>query len=212
VVGGAEVPTTSSNKASLKYPKKESVMKKNLQVAMHLLLATGMCVAACGNGDAPRVNGTWAIDCVAVVGAPVSELTPLSAVPYSGVPRDKLISELTDDELLRLSDFLQCITGNGYHYVCDHAKSSGRLDSVMRVESPMVLTNYVTSCARTPDNYMGGNNAPEVREEMPRFYRTYYGSCLVGIYEDCNREVGILSITGSNHTPSCDAWEQSCIY
>jgi hypothetical protein len=144
-------------------------MVKKLWAVTHVVIVASTCVAACGGSEASLSRGTWAIDCVAVVGAPVSELTPLSAVPYSGVPRDKLISELTDDELLRLSDFLQCITGNGYHYVCDRAKDSGRLDSVMRVESPMVLTNYVTSCARTPDNYMGGNSAPEVREEMPRF-------------------------------------------
>jgi len=187
-------------------------MKKNLQVAMHLSLAAGVCVAACGNGDAPRVNGTWAIDCVAVVGAPVSELTPLSAVPYSGVPRDKLISELTDDELLRLSDFIYCAGSNGYHYVCDYVKDRNRLDPVLRVESPIVLANYVTSCARTPDHYMGGNAVPDVREEVPRFFRTYYGSCGVAVFEDCAREKAIRSIVGSQYTPSCDAWEQSCIY
>jgi len=179
---------------------------------MHLLLAAMTCVAACGGGDAPRVDGTWAIDCMAVVGAPASELTPLSAVPYSGAPRDKLISELTDEELLRLADFTYCVGSGGYHFVCDHAKDRNRLDPVMRVESPMVLTDYVVSCVRTPDHYMGGSAVLEVREEAPRFFRTYYGSCGVAVFEDCARERAITSITGSNDTTSCTAWEQSCIY
>ena len=179
-------------------------MKKTLQVAMHLLFATGMCVAACGGSDSPYRSGTWAIDCVAVVGMPVSELTPLSAVPYSGVPREKLIKNLTDEEIGRLSDFMQCLSGGGYHAVCVEARGN-------RVEGPEVLTDYLGTCFRTPFPYLGHGGGSETREEVSRFLREYYGACGVGITEDCSREMVVGEFPVAN-TPSCTAWEQSCIF
>ncbi|MCL2726290.1 MAG: hypothetical protein FWD69_17855 [Polyangiaceae bacterium] len=178
-------------------------MKKNLRVAMHLLLAAVMCVAACGGSEPQYRSGTWAIDCVAVVGMPVSALTPLSAVPYSGVPREKLIKELTDEEIGRFSDFVQCLGGNGYHFVCVKARDN-------RVEGPEVLTDYLGTCFRTPFPYLGPGGGTETREEVVRFFREYYGSCGVGIYEDCNREAAVGEFPVAD-TPSCTAWEQSCI-
>jgi len=159
-------------------------MAKNLLAAAHVLLVAGPCVAACGGSDPQQQSrGTWAIDCVAVVGAPVSELTPLSAVPYSGVPRDKLISELTDEEIGKLSDFIHCVIGNGYHYVLLKARDR-------RIEAPAALQDYLMACFRTPFPYLGPGAGSETREEEVRFIREYYGFCGVAVYEDCMRERG----------------------
>jgi len=77
--------------------------------------AAAILFLACGSNSPPE--GTWMVDCVAVLGSPPpSAQTPLAGLPYSGVPRDKLIGELTDDELGRLCDFDQCLFENGYRH------------------------------------------------------------------------------------------------
>jgi hypothetical protein len=125
-------------------------------------------------------------------------------VPYSGAPRDKLIGELTDEELGQLADFTYCVVGNGYHYV--QLKARDR-----RLEAPAVLTDYVLACFRTPPQYMGWGATAETRGEEVRFLPEYYGASGVGIYEDCIRERAVGKFPVAD-TPSCDAWEQSCIY
>ncbi len=88
------------------------------------LVAFASCGPSEEQSQAERwAKGTWAIDCVAVIGAPVAAPTPLSAVPYSRVSREKYIEELTDAELGRLCDFGQCVGGNGYRYVCDQKRT-----------------------------------------------------------------------------------------
>ena len=69
------------------------------------------------NDPPPSVQGTWQIDCVALLGIPMPcELTPLEAVPYTGLPRADTIGSLTDDEIGRLCDFDRCLGMGGYRH------------------------------------------------------------------------------------------------
>jgi hypothetical protein len=74
--------------------------------------------------EAPPAKGpgTYAIDCVAVLGTlgkmPPTQRIPTSSMPYSGAPRDKQFAQLDDVELGQLCDFERCLIGNGYRRAC----------------------------------------------------------------------------------------------
>jgi hypothetical protein len=156
-----------------------------------------VAIASCA-GPPPNAvvtpHGTWAIDCVAVLGAPnVGSPTvplPLEGVPYSGAPRDKLIGDLTDDELGRLCDFDACLGMNGYrHDFCtdrycptevpgDPPVGPFHLETLPFLADEM-YTFYATSYGESP--------IPS-REDDIAEYRNYFAACHVAAWEDCSRE------------------------
>lgn len=156
---------------------------------------------ACGSSQEPRA--TWAVDCVAVLGAPpaVATMNP-SAMPFSGVRREETVAALSDAELGSFCDFLQCLSGNGYNYVCEQS----------RLEAPSLVEEAVTSCRRTPSGYFnnrGGDLKPDSRESCVDLLRRYSGRCRVGLVEDCNRERSVWPIAYFS-APSCRALELEC--
>lgn len=159
-----------------------------------LAAATIVAVAACGAG--PAAPETYAIDCVAVLGMlgqmPLTQKVPPSSMPYSGVPRDKVIADLSDAEIGKLADFETCIVGNGYRHVCYFYKShvTQGIDGSFRLNTvPLIAeTSVLDFCYST----QGGPSADSIhsREVWASIMRRQFGDCPVAGWEDCDRENG----------------------
>lgn len=165
--------------------------------------AVTIAFGACGQSP-PAAPNTTAIDCVALMGVPTpSPLTPLAALPRSGVPRDKLIGELTDAELGRLVDFEACLSLNGYLHDCC---SENYCMPVLPTEPPIgpfhletvpLIASLVTTCTRSTEAESGDPS----REATMQLYRKQFGACHAGLWEDCDREgtLGLLGLGSSNY-------------
>jgi hypothetical protein len=104
---------------------------------------------------------------------------PLESVPLSRLPRQKLLSELTDDEMGRFCDYLNCLTLNGYGHSAffDGAKLHPR--------SPPILGGGFSVYLSMP--YDKGGNEP-TRADCAQLNRQTWGACHVGVWEDWVRE------------------------
>lgn len=172
-----------------------------LAVGVMALILIGACASRVEEDE--ERTGTWAIDCVAVVGAPpATAFIPLDAVSVSGLPRDKYIGELNDAELGRLCDWGQCVGNNGYRYYLEQS----------RVEAPVIMSEIVWTARRTPKPFFPGSSrdtAWDSREDCAQLYRREYGACHVGPFEDCIREKAVRPLA-YYQVPSCIAWEREC--
>jgi hypothetical protein len=170
-------------------------------------------VAACSPGESVASQGTWQVDCVAVLGTPtISAQIPLSAVPYSGVPRDGLIGDLSDEQLGAFCDFIICLAG-GYRANCctesycpptvPGAPPSGQF----RAESPPLIAASMTTCFEAS---YGDANWPS-REDCVSEYRSSFGECHVGLWEDCSREVAAAPLgLAVGNGPDCREVNSGC--
>jgi hypothetical protein len=148
-------------------------------------IAAAVTACAAGGtdaGDAGR-TGTSPIDCVAVLGAPPpSSHVSYTELAYSGVPRDKRISELSTEEIGKLCDLDVCLTGNGYARVCLSIEKGAQIET-------RVMGTFMVECAPTADF---GLNATEStwssRSGCISAYQENFGGCHVGAWEDCLRE------------------------
>jgi hypothetical protein len=151
----------------------------------------------------------------------VSASSPLDGVPFSGVPRDKLVSELTDEEIGQYCDFVECLAANGRGRACYHFGEAQYFggDKFQLETVPMLAVlgqAVVHTCYPTPWNEgmlpPGGNDITlGSRESCTNILRNYEGGCHVGPHEDCMRmwdvSVGML---GSSEWPySTDACQTS---
>ena len=146
------------------------------------------------NDPPPSVQGTWQIDCVALLGIPKpSELTPLAAVPYTGLPRASTIGSLSDAQLGILCDFDTCLTMGGYrHDVCtDKAcpppqpgfppAGSFQLETVPII-ADLMETWFPTTYCTSP--------SPSRQSCIQELLNTFAG-CHVGLWEDCSRTLAV---------------------
>ena len=85
-----------------------------------------LAFAACGTSE-PEATTVWAVDCVAISGAmQLTALTLLDSVPYTGLPRDKFIGDLSDMEVRRLCDFQSCRVVRWTMAIDSYATRTGR--------------------------------------------------------------------------------------
>jgi hypothetical protein len=140
------------------------------------------CTSGGGAAQAPPLAQPTRVDCVAVLGGmrPNPEV-PLASVPLSGVPQDKLIADLTDDEMNRFCDYLTCITQNGYGH------GSVETGPKFHPRSPAVLTGGISVY---PYAYDAGEDllGQQTRAECADFTRRTWGSCHAGVWEEWVRE------------------------
>ena len=147
-----------------------------------LLVASLGCSPSGGGGLAPPLAEPTHVDCVAVLGVnrPYPEV-PLESIPLSGVPPDKLIRDLTDDEMNRFCDYLTCISQNGYGH--------GFVQSgpYFHPRSPAVLSGGFTAY---PTGYAAGEvpYGEQTRAECADFERRTWGACHAGVWEEWVRE------------------------
>jgi len=136
---------------------------------------------------------------------PGSALTPLAGVPYSGVPRQKHVGDLNDDDLAQLADSLACLNLNGYGRDC-YLPSDG---AKYITNDPACIGGWtchpteVEDPATPPYDYS--------RESVMYVYRNQFSACPVAVLEDCGRErvsipVGAQSLVF--WTPDCTALDQ----
>lgn len=175
----------------------------------HAQLALVLVGASCSSGPAaeptPLLVGpqTVHVDCVAVLGAmPSSAPIPLASVPYSGVARDKYIGDLTDNELGHLCDFLACLRNNGYGNSCygsgDGPKFRPELSAPLYQATLTCYPIQIDDPSAAPRDYS--------RESQMYNYRNQFGTCLVGVWEDCFRET-LFEPLGAEY-PS--VWAPAC--
>lgn len=130
------------------------------------------------------------VDCVAVLGTPTIGQMTLDAVPFSGLPRDKTIGELTDDEVGHLADYAVCLFGNGYRHdccsstQCPYTVPGDPPIGPFRLETIPLLASEVSTCYATT---YGESQTPS-REAWVSIYQGTFPNCHVGLYEDCLRE------------------------
>ena len=170
-------------------------------------------IAACGSANAPN-EGTWMVDCVAVLGAPEGMTqTPLAGVPYSGAPRDKRIGDLTDDELGKLVDFDVCLDYDGYRVNCctntgcPYAPAGDPQIGPFRLETVPVLADAVSTCGLAPgvDAYFPS------REDAMSLYRSTFAGCHVSFWEDCEREFASAPYGAPNPDVGPDCLEKNSV-
>jgi hypothetical protein len=165
-------------------------------------------VVACGtsppSADAgTTTDATWMVDCVAVLGGPrPSSQSPLDAVPRSGVPREKQIAALSDEDLGRLCDFDACITSNGYRRTCDGSGPQ------LQPEVVSTLSSAVVSCYPTPAGAV--QDGWDSREDCMSIYRAYFASCHVSSWEDCLREWAWAPLAAFTWGPDCATTVAEC--
>jgi hypothetical protein len=157
--------------------------------AQFLFGAVSLVAAASCNSPAaqlpPILRGTQTltVDCIAVLGTmPPSARTPLASVPYSGAPRDKTIADLTDDELIQLVDFDDCVGQNGFGRNCYDTPPK------FVQEVPAIIAGAARTCYPTQIDDPSAPPYDYSREADMYVYRNQYGSCPVGPMEDCFRE------------------------
>jgi hypothetical protein len=180
------------------------MLKLFLRVALSVVVGIVACGTSSSNNNS---GGTWMVDCVAVLGAPrPSGQIPLAAVPYSGLPRDEVLGQLTDEQLGQLADFEVCLEINGYRHdccsdtYCPPTAPDPPIGSFVLRTVPLIA-NAVYTCY--PDS-PGDASAPS-REAQVTFYRNNYGNCHVGLYEDCDRERASDPLGLAGWGPDC--WE-----
>jgi hypothetical protein len=173
-----------------------------------LFAISGVVLAACAEKQQspPPIVYSWVVDCVAVLGIPPpSTQTPLEAIALSGLPRDKFISQLTDDELVTLADFDACVLNNGYERAWfnssyAHIDPSGAMtndphaalyqDETLACLADLTHTVYATPNDELPDasgTIQGDLATTEDRNENVYLLKHYDGACQVGPWEDCTR-------------------------
>jgi len=167
------------------------------------LFGAADCNVDGSTAGAPGTSGTWSIDCVAVLGAPpASARTPLAGTPYSGVPRDKLISELSDQELAQLCDFDACLRYDGYSRKCYTGGPSFQL------EAPPVVSDAMLTCEPTAAGVV--QDSWDNRENCMSTYRNYFATCHVGSWEDCLREASSDPLAAATWGPDCATTRNEC--
>jgi hypothetical protein len=156
----------------------------------------------------PIVNTeTWEVDCVAVLGTlPPSAQMPLESIPYSGVARDKRISDLSDEERGRLCDFGVCLRANGYRRRCGRQQFPLETIDLLYKWNQTPLTCYPIA----PDD-PGPNDSLYSRESCVALGRTQNIQCTVGLSEDCTRERASNPIGAIGWGPSCELMERTCL-
>src|SRR5688500_18083161 len=114
-------------------------------------------LAACTSDLAPEppltnVRPSSPVDCVAVLGALPGTMaqTPSSAVPASGLDREKTIAMLDDSELARLCDFDVCLRVNGYLRKC-YGCSDIRGDARYQCEAAPPIAQRMSKCLPNVD-------------------------------------------------------------
>jgi len=164
-----------------------------------------LAFAACGTSE-PETTVVWAVDCVAISGAmQLTALTPLESVPYTGLPREKYLGDLTDQQIGVLCDFERCLADNGYRYVCNpYGKESFRL------EADPLFAEAAISCYSTPNKYMGQYSVEDSHEDCVDFSRRYFSSCHVAVLEDCLREQFVRPFSSRGYLVACDAEDREC--
>lgn len=172
--------------------------------------ASGAAVALVGacaggaSGDLPGRTGTLQVDCVTVLGSPPpSAQTPYAQVAHSGAPRAKRISELSDSELGSLCDLDVCLRGNGYSRDCGKSVRNAPIYAVA------VLGEFMEPCAPT-DPHAFTVDVWDTREDCIQIYRSDFGKCHVGPWEDCIREVASDPLGAVGWGPDCATTQQEC--
>jgi len=173
----------------------------------------GIGIAACGpSGGSPGTGGTWQVDCVAVLGTlPQSGQMPLQAIPYSGVARDKRFAELGDADLGRFCDFYVCLGSNGGYRsdCCDDQGCPPNAPSLgpFQLETTPLLGDLMDTCYES--TY--GEAAVPSRQDCISLFRSEFGACHVGLWEDCDREIASypLGLTGA-YGPDCKEMNLGC--
>lgn len=169
--------------------------------------------AACGSNNQTLDSGaaTWRIDCVAVLGAPPpSARTPLEGIPFSGLPRDKLLADLTPDELDHLCEFDACMGTNGFLRDCYTGGTStpgGFQQETVDLVSGFLLTCYQQTDLIDNDTHQYGY---PTLEDARSIYHQYYGTCHVGSWEDCVREKTSDPFGTNTWAPDCATTQQEC--
>lgn len=149
--------------------------------------AIAVALASCDESRTSATRGTYAVDCVAVLGLPSraspTKPVPLSAIPYSGAPRDSRLDELSDEDLRKVCDLSNCAGALGYGRVCHQG---GRDDAAFQLESVSLVAGVMSSCS--PVHGGPGDAYGESREDCMDVLRHQFGSCRVRNTEDCSRE------------------------
>jgi hypothetical protein len=183
--------------------------KRLLGVALPLT----MIVAACAASNSARSEGTWMVDCVAVLGIPTpSGQMPLAAVPRSGLPRDERIGDLSDADLARLADYDVCLGSNGYRHdccwdnSCPYTLPGDPPIGPFRLETAAPIADQVSTCYVST---YGTASLPS-REDHVSLLRGTFGACHVGLYEDCRRENTSAPFGVTAWGPDCSEFNSLC--
>ncbi|MGH7271670.1 MAG: hypothetical protein ACREJ3_14660 [Polyangiaceae bacterium] len=171
-------------------------------------LALTIIVAACGASNPARSEGTWMVDCVAVLGIPTpSGQMPLAAVPRSGLQRDERIGDLSDADLGRLADYAACIGSNGYRHdccsdmYCPYTLPGDPPIGPFRLETTLPIADELSTCYASTQ----GTSSLPSREDDISLFRSNFAACHVGLYEDCQRENAAAPFGDGAWGPDC--WE-----
>lgn len=175
--------------------------------AMAVPVLAGAAQGGCSSPDAPRYPPS-PVDCVAVLGAPPASPQMLrgrfpEGVPYSGLDRSKLIGQLTDDELSRFCDYLNCVEVNGYSRALYEGGRSGFEEEGLPLAVQWMAT-VVPFVSRDPA-FWGHEAGDTERGSCMDLNRKYFASCAVGATEDCMRENACVPFGLVEYRPSCPA-------
>lgn len=130
--------------------------------------------------------------------------TALEALPYSGVPRGKRVSELTDAELARSCDFTACLGANGYRRACRQYPGIADIPFVLEA-NPLVAEALDTCYPDASDGRLdvtAGDPATCIAGA-----RAYYNNCPHDLGEDCLRE---KAAADTARWPTCDRIRSEC--
>jgi hypothetical protein len=136
----------------------------------------------------------------------------VAAIPLTGLPRDSRLTELTDAQLGRLVDWSVCLFGNGYRHACCNSTMCPSTPpgypaiGPFRDETAPLLADTVSTCYATPADEA---SAPS-REEVMTLYRSTYGNCHVGLYEDCMRGNAVATFGAATANPACTEYNNLC--
>jgi hypothetical protein len=125
----------------------------------------------------------------------------LESVPYSGVSRSKLISNLSDGELGQLCDFSACLSANGYGRSCSTKGPQYQPQTI----AP--LQGISATCYPAPATQSDSWGS---RGECMATYRKYFNTCHVAPWEDCLRELSSDPLGAPLWGPDCDTVHDEC--